>query len=146
MWLQAAASIRPHPFGMHPPSFLGHVSSLETSGTCPTHVRKSTPMLMAECLRLLAAICLGIDCPFFPKRKSSFNTVAKSIPTYAAAKHAGALGTGAEVCMGTGNWRPSVHAQGTPAPKCACAWGTGAELCMCMWRQRPHVNVQWALF
>jgi hypothetical protein len=53
--------------------------------------------------------------------KGGRSILVKSVPTYAVAERAGAWGTGAEVCIGTGNWRPSVHAQGAPAPKCACA-------------------------
>ena len=39
---------------------------------------------------------------------------------HATAKRASAWGIGAEVCMRTGHLRPSVHAQGALAPKCAC--------------------------
>ena len=44
--------------------------------------------------------------------KGGRSILVKSIPTYAVAERACAWGTGAEVCIGAGNWRPSVHAQG----------------------------------
>ena len=64
-------------------------------------------MHVAECLRLLAATCLGIDCPFF---ETSCRTVVKSMP-----------------CMQL----QSMLVHGALALRCACARGTGAQVCMC---------------
>ena len=147
MWLPTTKSIRPHPFGMHPPSVLGHASSLE-SGARPTHVRKSMPTIMADCLWLLAAICLGMDCLFF----FSGHSIQRSSEVHPdicsckmcwcmghwrrgvhghrelASKCAWARGTGAQVCTCRGHWPPVVHAQVAPASKCACAVGTVESL------------------
>ena len=85
----------------------------------PKHVRKLTPMHMAECVWLIAAACIGIDCPFF--------------------RLGNVCNCEASWCMG--HWRRGVRGHRelapksacarAPAPKCACAWGTGAQVCMC---------------
>ena len=78
-------------------------------------------MDVAECSRLIAATCLGIDWPFGPSESivhhsSEFNAM------HATAKRASAWGM---------------------APRCACARGTGAQVYMRKGHRRPSVHVQW---
>jgi len=74
-------------------------------------------MHAVECLPLLAPTCLGIDCKISNIVQHSSEVHAM----HAAAKRASTWGIGTEVCMRTGQRRPSVHVQGATAPKCACA-------------------------
>ena len=70
-------------------------------------------MHLAEILWLLAATCLGIRLPFLSNIVQHSSEVHAM---HAAAKRASTWGIGTEVCMRTGQRRPSVHVQGQRPP------------------------------
>ena len=81
----------------------------------------------AECMQLNACHCFRHILPLFSNIVQHRSEVHAM---HAAAKRASTSGIGTDVCMRTGQRRPSVHVQGEMAPNCACA-GAMAPNCAC---------------